>query len=255
MVTTALIITTYNRPDALELVLRSVAQQTVKADQVIIADDGSTDETAALIQRWQAQLPVRHAWQPDEGFRAARARNLAIEQATADQLLFIDGDCVLPPSFVHAHGALSRPKAIVAGGRVLLSEAETAHVLEQPDGALPSFSHWKLRTWPLGVLRDLQPAHWQTVRTCNVGVSRADAIAVGGFDESYLGWGLEDSDFVVRLLHSGCRIRQARLAASVVHLYHPEQPRDAVSRNEARFQRVLIDPSVILPTQSRLVSP
>jgi len=252
--TSALVITTYNRPDALHLVLRSVAQQIVKVDQVIVADDGSTIETAAVIERWKTELPLAHAWQPDQGFRAARARNVAIEQATAKYLIFIDGDCVLPPWFIEAHLTLRREKSIVAGGRVLLSAEETASALARVSGALPSFSHWKLKSWPLGVLRDLQPTQWRIVRTCNLGVSRTDALAVAGFDESYVGWGREDSDFVVRLLHAGCRIRQARLAASVVHLYHAEQPRDAVSRNDERFQRVLNDPSIILPQQSRLVS-
>jgi glycosyltransferase involved in cell wall biosynthesis len=103
---TALIITTYNRPDALDRVLLSTMQQQTKPDQVIIADDGSTDDTSQLIQSWRSRLPLVHAWQPDQGFRAARARNLAIEQANAEHLILIDGDCLMPPNFVAAHRRL-----------------------------------------------------------------------------------------------------------------------------------------------------
>ena len=253
MFNTALIITTYNRPDALDRVLLSTVQQQTKPDQVIIADDGSTDDTSQLIQSWRSRLPLVHAWQPDQGFRAARARNLAIEQANAEHLILIDGDCLLPPNFVAAHRRLISPKRLIAGGRLLLTDEETTALLAQP--GLPSFAHWKFRGIPLGFLRDRQSRQWTTVRSCNLSIMRRDALSVGGFDESYEGWGLEDSDFVVRLLHAGCRIRQGRFAASVMHLFHPEQPRDFVSHNASRFNDVLGDPSRIMSRQSRLVSP
>jgi len=252
VITTALIVTTYNRPDALECVLRSVDQQQVMPQQVIIADDGSTEDTKQLIQSWQSRVPLVHAWQPDHGFRAAGARNLAIEMATAEHLIFIDGDCLIPPHFVAAHRRLIAPQRLIAGGRLLLSPEETTAVLA--GSKLPQFNHWKFQDLPLGIMRDLQAKQWATVRTCNLGVMRCDALRVGGFDESYEGWGREDSDFVVRLLHAGCRIRQGRFAASVMHLFHPEQPRDAVSCNESRFNRVLHDASRIMPEQSRLVA-
>jgi len=99
----ALLITTYNRPDALNCVLASVAKQYLLPDEVIICDDGSDPYTMEMIASWSRRLPIFHVWAPDRNFRAALTRNLGILKSRAEALVFIDGDCLLPPSFVEEH--------------------------------------------------------------------------------------------------------------------------------------------------------
>ena len=248
----ALIITTYNRPDALNRVLESVAQQSRLADEVIICDDGSDSNTSAIIVSLSSELPIRHVWCPDMNFRAALTRNLGILKSRAHILIFVDGDCLLPPSFIESHLKLAQPGYVVSGGRHLLSDEQTKSVLRRSPVQFEVFNHWKFSSWPLGPLRDFSPKNWKSVRTCNLSVHREDALRIAGFDESYIGWGREDSDFVVRLIHSDAKIRSGRLAACVAHLYHLESPRDRLSVNDQRFSKALNNPNHVMAISSIL---
>ena len=251
--TITLLITTFSRPEALNLVLESVMCQSRAPDEVVVCDDGSSVETTVLIRQWEARLPIRYAWQSDRGFRAARSRNLGVCKSSASYFVWIDGDCLLPTQFLENHLRLARSGYLVAGGRHLLSDSETQNLL---DGILPLesvFSHWKFKSLSMGVLRDFHSGAWETVRTCNLGLYRDDLEAVGGFDETYLGWGREDSDFVVRSIHQGMKVRSGRLAACVAHLHHPERPRDELSENDAHFESCLNNPTNIHPKSSIIV--
>ena len=128
---TSLIITTYNWPEALGAVLNSVRHQAVLPREVLIADDGSGEETRELIAQLAPEFPcqLRHIWHPDEGYQVARIRNLAAEQSTGDYLIFIDGDCLLRADFIQQHLALRRTAHFVAGNRVLLTPEYTEEVL------------------------------------------------------------------------------------------------------------------------------
>ena len=263
----AVIVTTYNRPRALAWVLAALSKQTRSADQIVIADDGSGSETAQLIQSWaeffREHLPVTavtHVWQPDEGFRAARARNRAVElarrQGNPDILIFLDGDCIAPPWFIQNHLALLEEGRLVAGGRGLLTQSFTEILEQSPPSveqesielALKSFRspYWLWLTkrcdrylsmqpsassiW-IG-LRDRRSADDSLVRTCNLSMWTRDFIAVNGFNESFVGWGLEDTDLAVRLLNGGVKVRSGRFATNVFHLWHPERSRDQLPSNE-----------------------
>lgn len=248
----ALLITTFNRPDALDVVLRSVVNQSRIPDQVIVSDDGSSQETVGLVNQWMKNLQLGYVWQPNLGFRAARSRNLGVCKVDAEYLICIDGDCLLPPNFVENHLRLAKPGYMVAGGRHLLSESDTCAMLCGAGSIESAFWHWKFRSVPLGPFRDLTPIAWETVRTSNLSVYLRDATEVYGFDESYVGWGREDSDFVVRLMRHGIKVRSGRLAACVAHLHHAERPRDQLSENDTRFHTCLNDPAHILASSSVL---
>lgn len=130
--TTSLIITTYNRPDALILVLESVLRQNQLPDEIIIADDGSTEETQQVIQQFKANcpIPVIHSWQEDLGFRAARSRNLAIAQSNYDYLILLDGDLILHKEFIASHVKYAETGFFLQGGRTLINEPTTLALLK-----------------------------------------------------------------------------------------------------------------------------
>ena len=237
----SLLITTFNRPNALDLVFKTVARQSLAPDNVIVCDDGSSFETRNLIKQWESRLPIRHAWQPDSNFRAARSRNLGLAKSDTEYVVWIDGDCLLPPNFLENHLRLSNRGYLVAGGRRLLSGSETQALHDRAVPIDSAFTHWKFYSALFPVFRDLRPTAWETVRSCNFGVFRSDLDAVAGFDESFVGWGREDSDIVIRLIRHGVKVRSGRFAVCVAHLHHDEEIRQTLSENDLRFQSCIND--------------
>ena len=129
----SLIITTYNRPDALHLVLKSLETQSMEPLEVIIADDGSDERTLDLITNYkkQSNLKILHSFQVDKGFRASKSRNKAIAQASGDYIVLVDGDMVLHHHFIRDHFNNSELGCFVQGSRVLLSKSKTSKVIKQ----------------------------------------------------------------------------------------------------------------------------
>lgn len=251
----SVIVTTYNREDALAAVLSALSRQSDRDFEVVVADDGSRPATAALVEGWRSRLgaPLGHIWQEDHGFRAAEIRNRAILGSRGEYCIFLDGDCIVRPDFVAVHRRLAERGWFVTGNRVLLSPALTAAVLR--DAARPG--DWSAREWighrmrgdvnrlaavlrlPLGALRKLGAREWRGARSCNLAVWRSDFDRIDGFDASFVGWGREDSDLLIRLLHAGVRRKDGRFATGVVHLWHPEVDRAPLVANDARIEEVL----------------
>ena len=114
--TIGVIISTYNNPRWLEKTLWSYEAQTVIPDEIIIADDGSGEDTRILIESFANSLPIKHVWHEDNGFRKTKILNEALRKATADYLIFTDQDCVARPDFVETHRRFARPGYILSGG-------------------------------------------------------------------------------------------------------------------------------------------
>lgn len=247
----SLIITTYNWPLALNAVLRSVMNQHQLPMEVLIADDGSDQHTRELIQSRQEnhKVPIKHIWQEDNGFQAAKIRNKAVAEASGDYMIFLDGDCLIRPDFIQRHSKLATRGFFVAGNRVLLSEQFTPEVLEQhiPVESWPTSQfkeHQINRTWPLhyipmGYLRKLSTNKWQGVKTCNLAVWKEDLIDINGLDEAFTGWGYEDSDLTIRLLRHGIKRLNGRHATTVMHLWHKEHDRSQEKVNWDKLQQIL----------------
>lgn len=252
----AVIVTTYNRPDALAAVLEGYLAQTDTDFEVLVADDGSTAETAQVVAQYQARapFPIRHIWQEDAGFRAAAIRNRALAATAADYIVFTDGDCIPPRDFVAAHRALSEPGWFLAGNRLMLTRDFTEQVLHDK---LP-LHLWTIHQWlaartrgqierllpfvrlpRLGWLRKLAPRRWQGAKTCNLSAFRSDLLKVNGLDESYTGWGLEDSDLVIRLIRAGIYHKSARFSVPLFHLWHGENDRSNLEQNRRRLETLL----------------
>lgn len=247
----SLIITTYNRPDALGLVLESALRQTVLPQEIIVADDGSGEETAALIQRFQqhSPIPIKHSWQEDDGFRAAQSRNRALAQAQSEYIVLIDGDMVLHRQFIADHKQSAQRGVWVQGSRVLLKPEYTAELLRSPlpqPFHLPCYhhsiakKHAALRCPRLRKLVGKRLSRsTKAVKSCNMGFFLADAQAINGFNNDFVGWGREDSEFVARLYHLGLKRRNLKFGGIAYHLWHHEAERDALPHNDALLKRTL----------------
>lgn len=246
----SVVVTTYNRPKALSKVLDALDKQHWSRFEVIVGDDGSTQETGDLVHA-KSQIvhyPLKHVWQEDQGFRAARVRNIAAKEASGNYLVFLDGDCIPRPSWLANHAKLAQKGWFVAGNRVLLSpdftnQIESSETFTTPDvfkcfqlvssGAINRI--YPLLSLPLGPLRTLRSVRWQKARSCNLAVWTDDFKKVDGFDLTFEGWGFEDSDLAIRLINSGVYQKSGNYATAVLHLHHKEYPRDQVSENYHRL--------------------
>lgn len=248
----SVICTTYNRPNALNAVLSGLARQTDTNFEIIIADDGSTAETKELIDSFRERLSCRlqHAWQEDKGFRAAAARNLALERAQGDYILLLDGDCIPSPTWVQNHRSLAEKNWSVTGQRILTSENFCQELLTTHNAY--NIQNWSLLkyfslyldkkinrfspilNWGIdhfSFWRKLQPNNWKKARSCNWGIWKKDLDAVNGFDESIVGWGHEDADLAIRLMNKGIKFKSGSFATAVLHLWHKEESRNKASDN------------------------
>lgn len=244
----SLVITTYNSPVFLELVLKSVLRQTVFPLEVIIADDGSGEETRRLIDRYQAIMPVPlvHSWIPDEGFRLAKSRNVAMVKARGRYIVNIDGDIVVMPHFIEDHRRLMKPGQFVAGSRARLRQAATRRHCERLDAVFHLWSRGLSRR--LVLLRIPFMHHLvkgrsglSHARGGHLAFWRDDFLRTNGFEEQFRGWGYEDSEFVQRLFNNGIVRKNAKLMAGAVHLYHKEKSPDPSGDNWKRLQTTIAD--------------
>jgi glycosyltransferase involved in cell wall biosynthesis len=248
----SVIVTTYNREDALDAALRALSHQSDRNFEVVIADDGSRADTARLVESWTSRLPVplKYVRHEHRGFRGGEIRNRGIRASAGGLCIFLDGDCLARPDFIALHRRLYEPGWFVAGNRILLSRELTQAVLTRGLAA----ETWSFGTLlrgrltggvnrlmpalhlPLGPLRKLRSRDWEGAKTCNLAVARSDLDRVDGFDSAYAGWGLEDSDLVVRLLHAGLRRKDGRFATGVLHLWHAQNDRSQLAANRKRLE-------------------
>jgi glycosyltransferase involved in cell wall biosynthesis len=251
----SVIVSTYNRPDALAVVLEGLLAQTDRRFEIIVADDGSTEETRKVVASFQQRQPagprLLHAWHADTGFRLSAVRNLGVHVASGDYLIFLDGDCVPQTNFVSRHRELAEPGYMVSGSRVLLSQRLTAHFLAAAEPAVheKSLGYWlaqrlsgninkflPLLSFGDSAMRHYSEVKWQRIKGCNLGMWRSDYARVNGCDETFVGWGHEDADLVLRLARSGVKRKGGAFATEVFHLWHRENARATESENRRRVE-------------------
>lgn len=252
----SVIVTTYNRPQALVRVLEGLLNQDDQEYEIIVADDGSSESTRDVVMSFKAHsaVPIKHVWQANLGFRLARCRNLAVRYARGDYLVFLDGDCVPRKDFVRRHRLLSERGYIVAGQRLLLNESLTKKIEQGKENILSwSWARFLLARIKgevnrLDALLNLSPSasfryrrqkKWEKTRGCNMGLFKSDFMDINGFDSSFVGWGFEDSDFSARLINAGKGVKLGTFATAVFHLWHPRGSRAKEGPNWDRLQHVL----------------
>jgi len=243
----SLIITTFNRPDALLLVLRSVENQSLAPDEVIIADDGSTDSTRRIIDNFKkkSSLSIVHSFQEDIGFRAAMSRNRAISKAKGDYIILIDGDMILHKDFINDHRKNAKPSYFIQGTRVLLTKIKTKEVLKNHNSAVYFFSFGiknrknALHSNFLASFFSLNFSSLRGLKTCNVSFYKQDCIGVNGFNNKFEGWGREDSEFFVRLMNSGIKRNNLHFNAIQFHLWHEVSSRNSLLKNDQLLKKTI----------------
>ena len=239
----SLLITTYNWPQALALVLESVRRQSRLPDEVLIADDGSRDDTRALLEQIARDFPValRHVWQPDDGFRAARSRNRAIAAAGGEYIVILDGDMVIHRHFIADHVAAAQRGSFVQGSRLFAGAQGSRRMLDEnivePGLFFPDLKR-RRHTLRIPLLSRLQLAgsaqlSAKYIKSCNQGYWREDLLRTNGFDERMTGWGREDDELAARMFHNHLPRRLLRFGGLATHLHHTVRHIDGASPNDA----------------------
>jgi len=246
----AVIISTYNAPHFLRLILDGYARKGDKNFSIYIADDGSGVETRDLIEQIAKIFPVKiqHIWHEDQGFRKARVHNIALKTVTEPYVILTDGDCIPLPNMIATHRKLAQQKILISGSRILLSQTWTKKLCmaqSLPNDNFLSYIRQRLkghinRLLPLILPAHLSAAHKKLsgIHGCHISCFTSDLIDINGFDESFKGWGREDSDLVARLLHQGIQRKSLR-GTPVLHLWHKENSRHRLQDNDALLQTCL----------------
>jgi glycosyltransferase involved in cell wall biosynthesis len=249
------VLAVYERAEALDVVLRAYSEQEGPLPQVVVADDGSSDEIATIVERWRETLEIEHVWQPNEGFRKARMMNIGAEAASGDYLLFIDGDCVPRKRFLSAVRDAALPGWFLSTKRVLLGPAITRKILEE---GVPAW-RWSSAEWVVrapGELPQLErllplrdrdrPWHGRASDFVPpvdaytlIGVRREDFERVNGFEGrcNRTSDG-EDQDMAIRLRRTGLRCAWPGPWATVLHLWHDKRS-DHLERQNLVFEQTL----------------
>lgn len=247
-ISVSIIIPTYNWPEALNLCLQSVLEQTALPDEIIIADDGSKPDTADLINMIseQSSIPIIHVWQEDEGFRLAQIRNKAIAKSSKEYIIQIDGDVILHKDFIKDHIQFAREGSFVSGSRLIIDEELAKHLLKSKRYKISIFTkgvHHVLNGIHLPWLSFLQENYRQNdvlyVRGCNMAFWKKDLIQVNGYNEDMTGWGREDNELAVRLINIGIKKRIIKFAGIVFHIYHVVRPRTNLNKNDEILEQAI----------------
>lgn len=255
----SILISTYNWPDALSLCLKSVMLQIVKPDEIIICDDGSADETKNLIDDFKGscKIPLKHIWQPDEGFQLAKIRNKGFAAASKEFIIQIDGDLILHPKFVQDHLLFAQEGYFTTGSRVLLSEESTVQLINEKNTAL-DFKKIKYKNffnkYRAPFLWELLATNYKNkgtkkyyVKGCNMAFWKKDILSVNGYNEDFLGWGREDSEIAIRLINTGVKKRFLKFGGIAYHLYHAEASRELEEKNVQMMEKAIIEKTTYIP--------
>ncbi len=250
--TISLVISTYNNPDYLELVLLSVLKQKALPDEVIIADDGSKKETEELINTYKKRFPVPliHVWQEDFGFRKCKILNDAVRVVTSNYMIFIDGDLLLHPFFIYDYKNNLQKNTILVASRAFISEKYSKYLVEKKQTNI-NFNKKNIEQNLISAIRIPWLHHiikgnttYAGARGGLMGIFKSDYIKVNGFNEDFSGWGREDSELFVRIINAGIKRKNIKFAAITYHLWHPFISRASLPANDALLAQAISEKSV-----------
>ncbi|AXB57222.1 glycosyltransferase family 2 protein [Flavobacterium fluviale] len=234
-----LVTPTYNWPEALELLLLSILNQTVLPNEVIIADDGSRDDTKELINRFQKRFPVPliHIWHEDIKNRKSIIMNKAIAVAKYEYIVEIDGDIIMNKHFIEDHLAFAKKGHYLFGSRVNIQEKLLSELFSKKNIYFNAFSKGikkRGRTIRIPFFMNFSKSSdkfSQKLRGCNMSFWKDDFIKINGYNEDFTGWGKEDSEMIQRLHNIGIKGKRLKYAGIVYHIYHKEQSKNRLEIN------------------------
>ena len=236
----SLIISTYNWPEALELVLLSVKQQTKLPSEVIVADDGSKENTKQLLECFRKDFPVplKHIWHEDKGFRKSAILNLTISKAIGDYIIQLDGDCIIHKNFISDHLNSIEKNTYLYGSRVTIVKDYLESLFINKTIAFNYFCQGlkkKNRNIHLPFLGTLiykkNNKLSKKIRGCNLSYWKQDFINVNGYNEDMIGWGREDSELIIRMMNSGINGKRLKFKAIIYHIWHKESSKEKLNIN------------------------
>jgi glycosyltransferase involved in cell wall biosynthesis len=234
------IVPTYNRSGLLRHTMDALVRQSLGTGrfEVIVIDDGSSDDTAEVVGGYSGRLNVSYYFQPDEGYRLSAARNLGVRHARAPICVFVDSGVILHSgaldAYLRAHQQAAQPVAVIGYVYCFNEDNEDGEEIlaaidfDNPDATMASLGaqgKWldireEFYAKYGDDFRDL-PAPWLVYWTCNVSVETSQLINAGMFDEWFRTWGVEDIDLAYRLHRCGVRFALCREACSI-HVPHPK---------------------------------
>lgn len=263
----SIVVSTFERLRHLRLCLESIAAQAEVADQieVVVCDDGSRDATHAMVAAFSRKVPFRVAVTTHEhdGFRLSQSRNEGVAASVADRILFTDGDCLLPRGTLAKYIDAIRPGRIAGGDSCRLDEESTAVLSIETvrSGAfLRAVTDEERRRLAMKarhakVYEFLRLPMRPRLYGNAIGISRADYERLNGFDEAFVGWGLEDRDLQMRAEQLGIRVK-GMFEHAFVHQWHAVDAswtRNAVgTENDRYYRRGRVEPTCRLGYSQRV---
>lgn len=237
--TCSLVTPTYNWPEALELLLLSVLNQSVLPNEVIIADDGSTNETKALIDKFKVDFPIPlvHIWHEDIKNRKPAIMNKAIASSRFDYIIEIDGDIIMHKDFIKDHLTFCKKGMYLFGSRVNITESKLQDLFLNKIIHFNLFSEGikkRARTIRLPFLMNWSKVvskRSKKLRGCNMSFWKEDFISVNGFNENLIGWGIDDSELIQRLHNIGIQGKRLKYSGIAYHIFHKEQSKSHIEIN------------------------
>lgn len=237
---TSVIVSAYDDTLRLKWALESLCYQTVNSFEVIVVNDGGDEGLKSLVQKYKDRLKIRYLYYGTKSseFHVAKARNAAAKVSAGSILQFLDADCILPADGVERHQSVhwmelsGIPNCFAYGGglRWNYKEGLVAPFCSEID--FDKMRHLsKISAWTPD-----EDGHYAI--GCNFSVSAELFCLLGGFDESIVGWGLEDADLchrAVRYAQENNLILNFSCAADVVHLDHPR--RKVVNRDDDAWKK------------------
>lgn len=240
----SLVISTYNWPEALELCLMSALKQTRLPDEIVIADDGSKEDTRMVIDSFKSRssVPIVHVWHEDLGFRLAMIRNRALNAASGDYIVQVDGDVLMDSHFIADHVDVAEKGCFIRGTRACVSEETTRSLFRKRCAKLTPFSQGILHRFnatrlPFAFSRYEKAGN--KVKGCNMAFWKEDLVKVNGYNNLLQGWGHEDEELCWRLVNYGLRKKIVKMHAVVYHLHHPVSSRELEDTHRTELNRCI----------------
>jgi len=238
-ISVALVMSTYNWPEALELIFLSIKNLSEMPDEVLIADDGSGDATQELIKKSAANFPVplKHIWHEDTGWNKTRILNKAIKESTSEYIVQIDGDIILHPHFIKDHRNSAEKNMFLRGGRAMLSDIKTREVAisKQVRIGLSSLGlSAKINAIRMPIFASIfskKEKSSKNVLGCNFSFWKDDFMKVNGYDNEFFGWGHEDEELASRFVNNGLHKKNLKYSGIAYHLYHKKQSKNLAEKH------------------------